>query len=44
MPAMAAGLADHVFGIEELVQMIEAKEQAAIAAGTMKRGKYKKAN
>jgi IS1 family transposase len=40
-PAMAAGLTDHVFEIEELVQMIEAKERAAITAGAMKRGKYK---
>lgn len=42
-PAMAAGLTDHVWEIEELVGLIEANEQAQIAAGALKRGKYKKA-
>lgn len=40
-PAMAAGLSDHVWEIKELVALVEAKEQAQIAAGAMKRGKYK---
>jgi IS1 family transposase len=40
-PAMAAGLADHVWEVEEIVGMVEAQEQAAIDAGALKRGKYK---
>jgi IS1 family transposase len=40
-PAMEAGIADHVWEIEELVALLESEEQAAIARGEMKRGKYK---
>jgi hypothetical protein len=39
---MAAGPADHVWENEELVALIEANEQAQVAARAMKRGKYKK--
>ena len=39
---MAAGLTDHVWELEELVGLVEAREQRAVAAGAMKRGKYKK--
>jgi len=41
---MEAGLADHVWTIDELVGILEAKEQAAIAAGALKRGPYGKRN
>lgn len=41
-PAMEAGLADHVWEIEELAALLEAAEQKAIANGAMKRGKYRK--
>jgi IS1 family transposase len=40
-PAMAAGLADHVWEIEELVGLLEADEQKAIDNGAMKRGNYR---
>jgi IS1 family transposase len=40
-PAMAAGLADHVWEIEELVALVEAEEAKAIQAGDLKRGHYK---
>ncbi len=43
-PAMEAGLADHVWSLDELVGLLEAKEQAAIEAGSLKRGKYRKQN
>lgn len=41
-PAMEAGLTDHVWGIEEFVALLEEKELAAIAAGALKRGTYRK--
>lgn len=41
-PAMAAGLTDHQWEISELIDLVEADERAAIAAGALKRGKYKK--
>lgn len=39
-PAMAAGVSDRVWSIEDIAGLLEAKEQAAIQAGAMKRGKY----
>lgn len=39
-PAAAAGLADHVWTIEEMVGLLEAQEQAQIDAGALKRGPY----
>jgi hypothetical protein len=39
---MEAGLADHVWDIEELPALLEVDEQKAIANGAMKRGKYRK--
>lgn len=39
-PAVAAGLTDHVWSIEEMVGLLEDREQAAIDAGAMKRGPY----
>jgi len=41
-PAVAAGVADHVWTLEEMVGLLEAQEQAAIDAGALKRGPYKK--
>lgn len=41
-PAMVAGLADRVWTIADIVGMLEASEQAAIEAGALKRGPYKK--
>lgn len=40
-PAMEAGIANHVWEIADLVRLLEAKEQAAIEAGSMKRGAYR---
>jgi len=42
-PAMAAGLADRVWTIADIVGLLEATEKAEIEAGSMKRGPYKKA-
>jgi IS1 family transposase len=39
-PAMAAGLTDHAFEVEELVALLERAERDAIAGGALKRGKY----
>jgi len=41
-PAMAAGLTDHAWTIAEVVGLLEASERAEIAAGSMKRGPYRK--
>lgn len=41
-PAMKAGLTDHAWKLDELVALVEADEQAAIEAGALKRGKYRK--
>jgi IS1 family transposase len=41
-PAMAAGLADHPWELSEIVALLERKEQAAIDAGALKRGSYRK--
>jgi hypothetical protein len=37
---MEAGLADHVWELEELVGLLENAERAEIAAGSMKRRAY----
>jgi hypothetical protein len=36
-----AGLADHVWELDELVGLLDAEEQAAVKRGELKRGKYK---
>jgi len=41
-PAMEAGVSDHVWEIEEIVGLLEKKEQRAILAGELTRGPYKK--
>ena len=43
-PAMHAGLADHVWEIEELAALLEAEEQRQIEAGALKRGNYRRRN
>jgi len=40
-PAMAAGLSDHVWSLDELVGLLVADEQKAIANGALKRGAYR---
>jgi len=40
-PAMEAGLTDHVWELEELAALVEAKELREIENGAMKRGKYR---
>jgi IS1 family transposase len=39
-PAMATGLSDHVWSIEEIAGLVEEREAAMIAAGALKRGPY----
>lgn len=39
-PAMEAGLADHVWSVEELVGLLEQQEREAVEAGKLKRGAY----
>jgi len=41
-PAMEAGITDHVWKIDELVGLLEAKERAAIGTAENKRGPYSK--
>ncbi|MEO1236780.1 MAG: IS1 family transposase [Planctomycetota bacterium] len=41
-PAMEAGLQDHVWSVEELVGLLEAKEAEVIGTEANKRGPYKK--
>lgn len=41
-PAMEAGVADHVWDLEELVGLLEAKERAVIGTEANKRGPYRK--
>lgn len=41
-PAMEAGVSDHIWEIEELVGLLEAKEQAIIGTEANKRGPYQK--
>lgn len=43
-PAMAAGVADHVWTLDELVGLLEATERRAIADGALKRGSYRPRN
>jgi IS1 family transposase len=43
-PAMEAGIASHVWEVEELAALLEAKELTAIEGGSMKRGKYRAKN
>jgi IS1 family transposase len=43
-PAMEAGIADHVWEIEELVALLEDEERRMIESGSMKRGPYKKSD
>lgn len=38
-PAMVAGLSDHAWSIQELVNLLEAEEMVAVEAGALKRGK-----
>jgi IS1 family transposase len=40
-PAMAAGISDHVWSLEEMVGLLEEHERKMIEAGGMKRGKYR---
>jgi IS1 family transposase len=40
-PAMQAGLTDRVWELADLIGLVEAKETAAIAGGSLKRGSYK---
>ncbi len=39
-PAMAAGVTDHVWEIEDVIALLDAAESAKIEAGALKRGKY----
>ncbi len=41
-PAMEAGVADHVWTLEEIIGLLDEQEQQAIAAGALKRGSYRK--
>lgn len=41
-PAMAAGLADHVWGLDELVALLEKSEQAVVGTEENKRGPYRR--
>lgn len=41
-PAVACGLSDHVWTVEELVGLLEAEERGAVANGAWKRGPYRK--
>jgi IS1 family transposase len=43
-PAMEAGITSHVWEIEELVGLLEAKEQAVVGTEENKRGPYKQAD
>jgi IS1 family transposase len=43
-PAMAAGLTDHVWEIEEVIALLDAAEAEKIASGSLKRGKYSPRN
>ena len=40
-PAKAAGLTDREWTLDDVVELVEAEERAAIAAGALKRGSYK---
>lgn len=41
-PAQEAGICNHAWEIEDIAALLDAKEQAAIEAGAMKRGPYKR--
>jgi len=41
-PAMAAGITDHVWELEELVALLEAQERAVVGTEKNKRGPYRK--
>ena len=41
-PAMEAGVSDHLWSIEDIVGLLEEKEQVEIQAGALERGSYKK--
>lgn len=43
-PAMAAGISDHVWEVEEIVGLVEAEERRAIDNGELKRGSYRPRN
>jgi len=43
-PAMAAGVTDHVWEIEDVIALLDAAEKEKIAAGAMKRGHYRSKN
>ena len=37
---MEVGVSDHVWTLEEIIGLLDEKEQQAIAAGSLKRGSY----
>ena len=39
-PAMAAGLTTKLWEIEDIIELVEAREREAIVKGELKRGKY----
>ena len=39
-PAMEVGVSDHVWTLEEIIGLLDEKEQQAIAAGSLKSGSY----
>jgi hypothetical protein len=41
-PAMAAGDTDHVWEIDDVIDLLDAAEAERIGAGSLKRGKYRK--
>jgi hypothetical protein len=43
-PAMAAGVTDHVWEIEEVIALLDAAEKAEVDAGGLRRGNYKPRN
>jgi len=43
-PAMAAGLTSRLWGLEDVVGLMEAKEQAIIGTEANKRGPYRKSS
>ena len=40
-PAMAAGVTDHVWEIEDVIALLNEAESAKIEAGALKRGSYR---
>ena len=43
-PAMAAGVTDHAWEIEDVIALLDAAEAEAVEAGKLKRGKYQPRN